>query len=412
MDHARSHTAFTSGVRLGAFEILAPLGAGAMGDVYRACDTNLNREVALKVLPALFALDPDRLARFKREAQVLATLSHPNIAAIYGLEESNGVPALVLELVDGMTLADRIALGPIPLGETLAIARQIAEALEAAHEKSIIHRDLKPANVKIASNGMVKVLDFGLAKVWDGAPQSDLLASPTLTATDLGEPAILGTPAYMSPEQARGKPLDRRADLWSFGCVLYEMLTGHAPFTRDTISDTIAAILEREPDRTMLPADTPLPIRRLLRRCLEKERNARLDSAAGARLEICDAIAFPGAETLPFAQTSSRRVRAGAIAAVAGGTAIAGVCSVGTHAARTRGSDSSVPLRDRGAARPAAECVGPQSRPRPFARRPASRLPLRRDDERRQRSDGTRDRSTRRPVVAGCRFCLRTFHFS
>jgi serine/threonine-protein kinase len=294
-----------------------------MGDVYRACDTKLNREVALKVLPALFALDPDRLARFKREAQVLATLSHPNIGAIYGLEESNGAPALVLELVDGTTLADRITLGPIPLGEALTIARQIAEALEAAHEKSIIHRDLKPANVKIASNGVVKVLDFGLAKVWDGALQSDLSASPTLTVTDMGERAILGTPAYMSPEQARGKPLDRRTDLWSFGCVLYEMLTGRAPFAGETISDTIAAILEREPDRTMLPADTPLPIRRLLRRCLEKDRNARLDSAAGARLEIVDAIAFPGAETLALARAPSRRFRAVVIAAVAGGTAIA-----------------------------------------------------------------------------------------
>ncbi len=323
MDHARSHAALTSGVRVGAFEILAPLGAGAMGDVYRACDTRLNREVALKVLPALFARDPDRLARFKREAQVLATLSHPNIAAIYGLEELNGAPALVLELVNGTTLADRIALGPIPLGEALTIARQIAKALEAAHEKSIIHRDLKPANVKIASNGVVKVLDFGLAKVWDGAPQSDLSGSPRLTATDMGELAILGTPAYMSPEQARGKPLDRRTDLWSFGCVLYEMLTGRAPFAGETISDTIAAILEREPDRTMLPADTPLPIRRLLRRCLEKDRNARLDSAAGARLEIGDAIAFPGAEMLALARTPSRRVKAVVVAALAGGTAIA-----------------------------------------------------------------------------------------
>jgi eukaryotic-like serine/threonine-protein kinase len=323
MDHAVSHTTLTAGARVGAFEILAPLGAGAMGDVYRACDTNLNREVALKVLPTLFALDPDRLARFNREAQVLATLSHPNIAAIYGLESSNGAPALVLELVDGTTLADRIALGPIPLREALAVARQIAEALEAAHEKSIIHRDLKPANVKIASNGVVKVLDFGLAKVWDGAPRSNLSASPTLTATDMGEEAILGTPAYMSPEQARGKPLDRRTDLWSFGCVLYEMLTGRAPFAGDTISDTIAAILERAPDLTLLPPDTPVPIRRLLRRCLEKDRNARLDSAAGAQLEIADAIAFPDAETPVLAQTSSGRVRAIPIAAVAGGTAIA-----------------------------------------------------------------------------------------
>ena len=294
-----------------------------MGEVYRARDTKLNRDVALKVLPELFALDPDRLARFKREAQLLATLNHPNIAAIYGLEESNGAQALVLELVDGPTLADRIALGPISLEEALTIARQIAEALEAAHEKGIIHRDLKPANIKIARNGVVKVLDFGLAKVWDGAPQSDLSGSPRLTATDIGGRTILGTPAYMSPEQARGKSLDRRTDIWSFGCVLYEMLTGRAPFAGDTISDTLAAILEREPDRTMLPADTPVPIRRLLRRCLEKDRKRRLDSAAGARLEIDDAIASPAAETLALAATPSRRVTPVAIAALAGVAVIA-----------------------------------------------------------------------------------------
>ncbi len=323
MDHTLSHAVLTPGLRVGPYEIVAPLGAGAMGEVYRACDTKLNRDVALKVLPERFALDPDRLARFTREAQLLATLNHPNIAAIYGLEESNGAQALVLELVDGPTLADRIALGPISLEEALTIARQIAEALEAAHEKGIIHRDLKPANIKIARNGVVKVLDFGLAKVWDGAPQSDLSASPRLTATDIGGRTILGTPAYMSPEQARGQPLDRRTDIWSFGCVLYEMLTGRAPFAGDTISDTLAAILEREPDRTMLPADTPVPIRRLLRRCLEKDRKGRLDSAAGARLEIDDAIASPAAETLALAATPSRRVTPVAIAALAGVAVIA-----------------------------------------------------------------------------------------
>ena len=323
MDHTLSHTVLTSGLRVGPYEIVAPLGAGAMGEVYRACDTKLNRDVALKVLPERFALDPDRLARFTREAQLLATLNHPNIAAIYGLEESNGAQALVLELVDGPTLADRIALGPISLEEALTIARQIAEALEAAHEKGIIHRDLKPANIKIARNGVVKVLDFGLAKVWDGAPQSDLSGSPRLTATDIGERTILGTPAYMSPEQARGQSLDRRTDIWSFGCVLYEMLTGRAPFAGDTISDTLAAILEREPDRTMLPADTPVPIRRLLRRCLEKDRKRRLDSASDARLEIDDAIASPAAETLALAATPSRRVTPVAIAALAGFTVIA-----------------------------------------------------------------------------------------
>jgi Tol biopolymer transport system component len=323
MDHTLCHTVLTSGLRVGPYEIIAPLGAGAMGEVYRACDTKLNREVALKVLPEVFARDPDRLARFKREAQLLATLNHSNIAAIYGLEESNGAQALVLELVDGSTLADRIARGPISLKESLTIARQIAEALEAAHEKGIIHRDLKPANIKIARSGVVKVLDFGLAKIWDGAPQSDLSASPRLTATDILGRTILGTPAYMSPEQARGQSLDRRTDIWSFGCVLYEMLTGRAPFAGDTISDTLAAILEREPDRTMLPADTPVPIRRLLRRCLEKDRKGRLDSAAGARLEIDDAIASPAAETLALAAAPSRRVTPLAIAVLAGVAVIA-----------------------------------------------------------------------------------------
>lgn len=305
-DPAVSRSVLAPGLRVGPYEIVAPLGAGAMGDVYRACDTKLNRDVALKVLPERFALDPDRAARFTREAQLLATLSHPNIGALYGLEESNGAQALVLELVDGPTLADRIAAGPMSIDEAMPIARQIAEAVEAAHEKGIIHRDLKPANIKIARNGMVKVLDFGLAKVWDGAAQAELSASPRLTATGLGEGTLLGTPAYMSPEQARGQPLDRRTDLWSFGCLLYEMLTGRPPFAGDTISDTLAAILDREPDWTALPADTPAPIRRVLRRCLEKDRRRRLDSASDARLEIDDAIAFPAAETLAPPATPSR----------------------------------------------------------------------------------------------------------
>jgi eukaryotic-like serine/threonine-protein kinase len=323
VSHTRSRPVLSVGLRVGPYEVVGPLGAGAMGEVYRARDTKLNRDVALKVLPEQFARDPDRLARFTREAQLLATLNHPNIAAIHGLEESNAGQALVLELVDGPTLADRIARGPISFDEALTIARQLAEALEAAHEKGIIHRDLKPANIKIAGDGVVKVLDFGLAKVWDGAPQSDLSGSPRLTATDIGERTVLGTPAYMSPEQARGQSLDRRTDIWSFGCVLYEMLTGSAPFAGDTISDTLAAILEREPDRTILPADTPVPIRRLLRRCLEKDRKGRLDSAAGARLEIDDAMASPAADTLAIAAERPRRVTPVTIAALAGGAAIA-----------------------------------------------------------------------------------------
>jgi len=290
MDPTLSYTVLGAGRRVGPYEIVGPLGAGAMGEVYRACDTKLNRIVALKVLPERFALDPDRMARFTREAQLLATLNHPNIAAIYGLDESSGAQALVLELVDGPTLADRIALGPIPVDVALAIARQMAEALEAAHEKGIIHRDLKPANIKIARNGMVKVLDFGLAKVWDGAPQTDLSGSPRLTAADLGERTVLGTPAYMSLEQARGQSLDRRTDIWAFGAVLYEMLTGRPAFPGESVSDTIVAILEREPDLTVLPAASPPPIRRLLRRCFQKDRARRLADMADARLDIDDAL--------------------------------------------------------------------------------------------------------------------------
>ena len=321
MDHTSPSPVLTAGRCVGPYDIVAPLGAGAMGEVYRARDTKLHRDVALKVLPEPFARDPERLARFTREAQLLATLNHPNIAAIYGLEESTSGQVLVLELVDGPTLADRIALGPIPLEEALPIARQIAEALEAAHDKGIIHRDIKPANIKIASDGVVKVLDFGLAKVCDGAPQPDPSRSPRLTATDIGERTVLGTPAYMSPEQARGQSLDRRTDIWSFGCVLFEMLTGRAPFAGDTISDTIAAILEREPDWQALPFATPAPIRRLVRRCVEKDRKRRLDSAAGSRLEIDDAMASPAADAL--AATPSRRFTPVAIAAMAGVAVIA-----------------------------------------------------------------------------------------
>ena len=296
MEPALSHAVLGTGLRFGPYEIVAPLGAGAMGEVYHACDTKLNRDVALKVLPGRFALDPDRAARFAREAQLLATLNHPNIGAIYGLEESNpstgsgqaGAQALVLELIDGPTLADRIAAGPIPPGEALEIARQVADALEAAHEKGIIHRDLKPANIKIARNGVVKVLDFGLAKVWDGAPQADLSASPRLTATGLGERAVLGTPAYMSPEQARGQSLDRRTDIWSFGCVLYEMLTGRAPFVGNTISDTLAAVLGHEPDWAELPATVPAGVRTLIRRCLEKDSRQRVADISVAQFILDD----------------------------------------------------------------------------------------------------------------------------
>jgi serine/threonine protein kinase/Tol biopolymer transport system component len=282
--------ATAAGRCMGQYEITALLGAGAMGEVYRAHDTKLNREVALKVLTPLLARDPDRLARFRREAQMLAALNHPNIAAIYGLEESGGVQALVLELVDGPTLADQVARGPLPLDEALAVGRQIAGAVEAAHEKGIIHRDLKPANIKIAGNGVVKVLDFGLARVWEGAPDAQLSASPALTASLDGERMILGTPAYMSPEQARGKVLDKRTDIWSFGCVLYEMLTGRAAFGGETISDTLAGVLDREPDWELLPLSAPIRLRELLRRCLQKDVNRRLRDIGDARLDLDEVL--------------------------------------------------------------------------------------------------------------------------
>jgi serine/threonine-protein kinase len=285
-----------SGYRLGPYEVIGLLGTGGMGEVYRAHDTNLGRDVALKVLPAAFALDPDRLARFKREAQVLAALNHPHIASIYGLEESAGRLGLVLELVDGPTLADRLVHGPLPLDEAWPIARQISEALEAAHEHGIVHRDLKPANIKVRADGTVKVLDFGLAKAFApsgvdapaDASQSPTLISPAATRVGL----ILGTAAYMSPEQARGKTVDKRADVWAFGCVLYEMLIGKRPFDGDDVSQTIARVIEREPDWEALSKVAPSVVG-LVRRCLRKDVNQRLRDIGDARLELLDAVALP-----------------------------------------------------------------------------------------------------------------------
>jgi serine/threonine-protein kinase len=263
-----------SGTKFGPYEILAPLGVGGMGEVYRARDTNLNRDVALKILPALFTNDVERMARFRREAQVLASLNHPNIGSIYGLEESNNLCVLVLELVEGRTLADRINGGAVPLEEALAIARQIAEAVAYAHEKGVIHRDLKPANIKITPEGNVKVLDFGLAKVLQEPNNLDSNPSysPTFSSPTTVEGMILGTAAYMSPEQAKGKPVDKRADIWAFGVVLYELLTGVHLFQRDTMTDTLAAVLKEEPHWNRIPVKA-LP---LLQHCLEKDPKRRL----------------------------------------------------------------------------------------------------------------------------------------
>jgi serine/threonine protein kinase len=277
------------GHQIGPYRILSLLGVGGMGEVYRAWDGRLNREVALKVLPAKFALNADRLARFRREAQILASLNHPHIAAIYGLEESDGDSALVLELVEGPTLADRLAGGAIPVDEVQPIVQQILEALEAAHEQGIIHRDLKPANIKVREDGTVKVLDFGLAKAFDSGPAaiaaSQSPASPG-PATMTGMGVLLGTPAYMSPEQARGKAVDKRTDLWAFGCVFYEMLTGRRAFAGHEGTDALASVLTREPDWTLLPAGLSPAIGPYLKRCLQKNRKQRIGDAQTMRLAV------------------------------------------------------------------------------------------------------------------------------
>lgn len=281
-----------SGTKLGPYEIVEMLGAGGMGEVYRARDSRLKRDVALKVLPQAVANDPQRMARFEREAQVLASLNHPNIASIYGLEESASVRAFVMELVEGPTLAERIARGPLPPGEALAVAQQIAEALEYAHERGIIHRDLKPANVKLTHDNSAKVLDFGLAKaLLDDSFLPDSSTSPTLTAVATRGGIILGTAAYMSPEQARARAVDRRTDMWAFGCVLFEMLTGKLAFPGETTTDTLAAVLTKEPKFDLLDTTTPAAIRRLISKCLQKDLKQRLQAIGDARIEIEDCLA-------------------------------------------------------------------------------------------------------------------------
>jgi Tol biopolymer transport system component len=286
--------ALATGTRLGSYEVAAQIGAGGMGEVYQAHDTKLGRDVAIKVLPEAFAHDADRLSRFQREAKMLAALNHPNIATIHGLEHSDGVQYLVMELVSGETLAERVKAGPLGIDEALKIAVQIAEALEAAHEKGIIHRDLKPANVKLTPEGKVKVLDFGLAKAFGGDTSTeDIGNSPTLSMAATMQGVILGTAAYMSPEQARGKAVDKRTDIWAFGCVLYELLTGKAAFHGEDVTDILAAMVRAEPDWTALPANISPSIRVLLQRCLRKDRRQRTPDAATIRIEIEDAIAAP-----------------------------------------------------------------------------------------------------------------------
>src|SRR5215472_12853859 len=295
--------ALIPGTRLGPYEIQAPLGAGGMGEVYRARDSRLKRDVAIKLLPEALARDPERLARFEREAEVLATLNHPNIAAVYGFEESPQGNGIVLELVEGPTLADRIqglrAKGSgLPIDEVLAIARQIVDAMIAAHEKGIIHRDLKPANIKITPEGKAKVLDFGLAKASDPRGSGiNVTALPTITSPAMmtGVGIVLGTAAYMSPEQARGRAVDARADIWAFGAVLYEILTGRRAFPGDDVTETIANIVKSEPDWSALPVETSIALRALLRRCLQKDPERRLRHIADARFNLEDAetLALP-----------------------------------------------------------------------------------------------------------------------
>ena len=329
-----------AGTRFGPYEIHSPLGVGGMGEVYRARDPRVQRDVAIKVLPDVVARDPDRLQRFQREAQALASLNHPNIALLYGVEDVDGVRGLVLELVDGPTLADLIARAAkpvgranrsvIPIDELLSIARQMADALEAAHEHGLVHRDLKPGNVKVTPGGVTKLLDFGLAKAFsEDATSGNIVNSPTVTSIGTRAGVILGTAAYMSPEQARGRPVDKRSDIWSFGCVIYEMLTGRAAFGGEDVTDVLVRIIEREPDLAALPEDTPPALVRLLRRCLVKDRRHRLSDIADARLELDEAIAVPRAAAPPGADASRRRAThwllpalAGAVVGAAAATAV------------------------------------------------------------------------------------------
>ncbi len=320
------HCVFMQPETIGTFHIQRELGRGGMGVVYLAVDTKLDRQVAIKALPADLAADPDRLARFQREAKVLASLNHSNVGGIYGLEQADGHQYLVLEFIEGETLAARLERGPLPIDEALVLAKQVAEALEAAHEKGIIHRDLKPGNVMVTADGVVKVLDFGLARTAEGSPSSTNVTaradSPTLTSPVRHSPtipgAIMGTAGYMSPEQARGKPVDKRSDIFSFGCVLYEMLTGAGPFPGETVTDSLGAILHSEPNWSMLPPSTPRRVRDLLTHCLAKDRKNRLHDIADARLELDRAIA--GREWTSAAASTSlpKRTRIVAIGAACG----------------------------------------------------------------------------------------------
>jgi eukaryotic-like serine/threonine-protein kinase len=317
---------FAPGTKHGTYEILAPLGAGGMGEVYRARDTRLRRDVAIKVLPASLAADPERLARLEREARLLAALNHPNVAAIYGLEETAGSPYLVMEYVEGESLAQKLAAGPLPVDDALSACVQIAAGLEAAHAAGVVHRDLKPANVMVRPDGSVKVLDLGLARSVESTGGADPSLSPTVTSAPTGAGVILGTAAYMSPEQARGKPVDKRTDVFSFGCVLYECLTGARAFPGDNVSDSLAAILRAEPDWSALPAETPVSVSGLLRRCLQKDSRKRFQDIGDARIELEEAISAPYGSSEQTVATPSRARGARLLWALGG--ALVGIVAV------------------------------------------------------------------------------------
>jgi len=339
-----------AGTKLGPYEILSPLGVGGMGEVYRAKDSKLDREVAIKVLPEIFSRDPERVARFQREAKVLASLNHPNIAAIYGFEESDDLRFLVMELVEGDTLSQKLKNNPLPVEEALQAGKQISQALDAAHENGVIHRDLKPANIKITPDGKIKVLDFGLAKALstEDRTQTEIANSPTITANFTRPGVVMGTAAYMSPEQARGKPIDKRTDIWAFGCVLFESLSGCAVFQGETSTDILGAIIHKDPAWELLPPDTPPIVRLLLRRCLAKDRDKRLRDIGDARVEIEDAINDPMSSSLSLAgaawsAASVGRKRQSGFSMVAGivlGAIITGVTFYGL-----RPADPEPPLR-------------------------------------------------------------------
>ena len=415
--YSRHPLALTPGTRLGPYEVTAKIGEGGMGEVYRARDSKLKRDVAIKVLPASLSADVARLARFQREAEVLASLNDPHIAAIYGLEEQDGQTALVLELVEGPTLADRIAQGAIPADEALPLAHQIALALEAAHDAGIIHRDLKPANVKVRPDGVVKVLDFGLARTLDppspkataGKPSdpahnvsnSPTFASPAMTAMGM----ILGTAAYMAPEQARGRIVDKRVDIWAFGLVLYEMLTGRAAFAGDTITDILAAVVTREPDWTALPATTPASIRRLLTRCLEKDPKRRLRDIGDAQLEIEEAIKRGPAAGSAGDSVASPARDAGATRVQKLGWTAAGVALAADwpgHPRRVRGLATGAAGRHAPAARVASSTRTATKSPRPRSRPTAGASRTGRDEATACRCSGcaTWRAASRRPSLA------------